>query len=72
MFDLNLETAIKINQNLIRDESKIKLEYNEESGVTNFIGFAYYVESDQEKQFKDAMSGYVKLRIKLNKRLNRK
>lgn len=32
MSELNMETALRINQNLIRDESKINLEYNEESG----------------------------------------
>lgn len=30
--ELNHELALKINQDLIRDESKINLEYHQESG----------------------------------------
>lgn len=45
---MNLELAIKINENLIRDESKINLEYNEEDGCTNFRGFSFFGESKDE------------------------
>lgn len=49
---MNLQTALKINENLIRDESKISLEYNEESGITNFRGFSFYGESGEEREVK--------------------
>jgi hypothetical protein len=32
MMEMNTTMALRINQNLIRDESKINLDYNEESG----------------------------------------
>lgn len=49
---MNMELAMKINQNLIRDESKINLEFNEESGSTNFRGFSFYNESQDEIKIK--------------------
>ncbi len=42
---MNMETALKINEGLIRDESKINLEFNEEDGHTNFRGFSFFGES---------------------------
>jgi len=42
---MNLEMAMKINENLVRDDSKINLEYNEEDGYTNFRGFSFIGES---------------------------
>ena len=47
---MNMEMALKINQSLIRDESKISLEYNQESGLTNFRGFSFFGESEDEKE----------------------
>lgn len=47
-----MEMAIKINENLIRDESKINLEYNEEDETTNFRGFSFFGESQEETQVK--------------------
>lgn len=49
---LNLEMAIKINQNLIRDESKINLEFNEEDGCTTFKGFSFIGDSNEEYEVK--------------------
>jgi hypothetical protein len=50
---MNMQTAIKINESLIRDESKINLEYNEEDGHTNFRGFSFFGESNDEKEVKN-------------------
>lgn len=47
-----MEMALKINLNLIRDESKMSLEYNEESGLTNFRGFSFFGESEDEREVK--------------------
>ena len=44
--------AIRINENLIRDESKINLEYNEEDDTTNFRGFSFFGESQDEQEVK--------------------
>ncbi len=52
MMQMNMQTAIKINESLIRDESKINLEYNEEDGLTNFRGFSFFGESQDEKDVK--------------------
>ena len=49
---MNTEMALKINNDLIRDESKICLEYNQELGLTNFRGFSFYGESEEEKEVK--------------------
>jgi hypothetical protein len=49
---MNTETALKINETMIREESKISLEYNEESGLTNFRGFSFFGESFDEKEVK--------------------
>jgi hypothetical protein len=68
---MNFEMAVRINQNFVRDESKISLEYNEESGLTNFRGFSFFGESDDEKEVKKQLIKYTKLRNKLNKRLKR-
>ena len=47
-----MQTATKINESLVRDESKINLEYNEEDGHTNFRGFSFFGESQDEKDVK--------------------
>ena len=47
---MNMQMALRINLNLLRDESKISLEYNKESGLTNFRGFSFFGESDDEKE----------------------
>jgi hypothetical protein len=66
---MNTEIAFRINQNLIRDESKINLEYNEESGHTNLRGFSFFGESEDEIEIKRQLIKYTKLRNKLNKKL---
>lgn len=68
---MNLEIAIRINENLIRDESKINLEYNEEDDTTNFRGFSFFGESRDEQEVKRQLIKYNKLRNKLNKRLKK-
>ena len=68
---MNMEMALRINENLIRDESKINLEYNEESGDTNFRGFSFFGEGQDEKEVKRQLIKYTKLRNKLNKRLKK-
>lgn len=45
---MNNEMALKINQTLNRDESILSLEYNKESGLTNFRGFSFFGESEEE------------------------
>jgi len=67
--ELNHELALKINQDLIRDESKINLEYHQESGLTVFRGFSFFGESEDEKEVKRQLIKYTKLRNKLNKKL---
>lgn len=42
---MNMKTAIKLNESLINEDSKINLEYNEEDGHTNFRGFSFFGES---------------------------
>lgn len=68
---MNMEMAIKINENLIRDESKINLEYNEEEDTTNFRGFSFFGESQEEAEVKRQLIKYNKLRNNLNKRLKK-
>jgi hypothetical protein len=48
----NTEVAMRTNQPLISDESKVNLEYNEESGQTNLRGFSFFGESEDEKEIK--------------------
>ena len=68
---MNHDLALRINQNFIRDESKISLEYNEESGLTNFRGFSFFGESEEEKEVKKQLIKYTKMRNKLNKMLKK-
>ena len=68
---MNLELALRINQNLTSDESKVSLEYIEESRITNFRGFSFFAESEDEKEVKRQLIKYTKLRNKLNKTLKR-
>ena len=63
--------ALRKNQNFIRDESKMSLEYNEENGLANFRRFSFFGENDEEKEVKKQLIKYNKLRNKLNKRLKR-
>lgn len=44
--------AMKINESVVRDESKINLEVNEEDGYTNFRGFSFFGESNDENEVK--------------------
>lgn len=66
-----MQTATKINESLVRDESKINLEYNEEDGHTNFRGFSFFGESQDEKDVKSQLIKYNKLRNKLNSKLKK-
>lgn len=66
-----MQMAIRINENLIRDESKINLEYNEEDGHTNFRGFSFFGESLDEQEVKRQLIKYNKMRNNLNKRLKK-
>ena len=61
--------ALKINQSLIRDESKISLEYNQESGLTNFRGFSFYGENEDEREVRRQLIKYTKLRNALNRKM---
>lgn len=63
--------AMKINENLVRDDSKINLEYNEEDGYTNFRGFSFIGESQDEQNVKTQLIKYNKLRNNLNRKLRK-
>ena len=49
----------------------MSLEYNEASGYTNFRGFSFFGESEDEKEVKRQLIKYTKLRNKLNKALKK-
>lgn len=66
---MNSEVALKINQTLNRDESILSIEYNQESGLTNFRGFSFFGESEEEIEVKRQLIKYTKLRNKLNRKL---
>ena len=68
---MNMKTAIKLNESLINEDSKINLEYNEEDGHTNFRGFSFFGESQEEREVKSQLIKYNKLRNKLNAKLKK-